>query len=320
MLEPLFLAPVLQDKIWGGTTLASLFGFELPTQTIGEAWCISAHPHGVTQVISPERYRGIELSRLYQECPTLFGEPTTKEFPLLVKLLDAKSDLSVQVHPADDYALYHEQELGKNECWYIVQAQPNAKIVYGHRATSRAEFEQLVAQGKWQELLVEVPVKAGDFFDVPAGTIHAIGAGIVILETQQSSDTTYRVYDYERVDDAGQKRPLHLAKAADVTAYPDFDRTVESIVSMYDGGTVTQLVANDYFTVMKWQVASELLCELNGAYTLATVISGAGELWLDERCYPVQAGQSFILPHGIRRIQLVGDLTIISSHPNNKGE
>ncbi|MBM9832937.1 class I mannose-6-phosphate isomerase, partial [Enterococcus faecalis] len=137
-------------------------------------------------------------------------------FPLLTKILDANDWLSVQVHPDDAYGLEHEGELGKTECWYILHADPGAEIIYGHEAKSREELEDWIKEGCWDKLLTRVPVCTGDFFYVPSGTLHAIGPGIVILETQQSSDTTYRVYDFDRPDDSGQLRPLHIQQSLDV--------------------------------------------------------------------------------------------------------
>ena len=210
MTKPIFLNAVLQEKIWGGTKLNSLFNFTLPSEKTGEAWIISAHPNGISTIKSPAKYAGLGLDELYKAHPELFNGQQLASFPLLIKLLDASDDLSIQVHPDDEYALEHEGEYGKNECWYVVQAEPGAKIVYGHTAMTPEEFAEKIDNEAWSDLFTEIPVKAGDFFDVPSGTIHAIGGGIVILETQQNSDTTYRVYDYKRTDDTGNPRPLHI--------------------------------------------------------------------------------------------------------------
>ena len=220
MTTPIFFNAVLQEKIWGGTKLHSLFNFTLPSDKTGEAWIISAHPNGISTIKSPAEYAGLGLDELYKTHPELFNGQQLASFPVLIKLLDASDDLSIQVHPDDEYALEHEGEYGKNECWYVVQAEPGAKIVYGHTAMTPEEFSEQIDNEAWSELFTEVTVKAGDFFDVPSGTIHAIGGGIVILETQQNSDTTYRVYDYNRTDDAGNPRPLHIQQTKDVTTIP----------------------------------------------------------------------------------------------------
>lgn len=150
------------------------------------------------------------LDELWATHPELFGHSSEPSFPLLTKILDAADDLSVQVHPDDVYGEKNEGELGKTECWYIIHADEGSEIVYGHHAKSKSELKDMIDSGDWEHLLTRIPVQAGDFFFVPSGTVHAIGKGIIILETQQSSDTTYRVYDYDRKDDAGNTRELHI--------------------------------------------------------------------------------------------------------------
>ena len=225
MSEPLFLQSVMQEKIWGGTHLRDVFGYDIPSDHVGEYWAISAHPNGVS-TIKNGRYAGQTLDVLYAEHRELFGNRQEPVFPLLTKILDANDWLSVQVHPDDAYGLEHEGELGKTECWYIIAAEPGAEIIYGHNAKSKEELRQQIESKDWENLLTKVPVKAGDFFYVPSGTMHAIGAGIMVLETQQSSDTTYRVYDFDRKDDQGNLRELHL----------DFEKTADySLFSVLDG-------------------------------------------------------------------------------------
>lgn len=313
-MTPIFLQPVLQEKIWGGNKLHTQFGLELPSQHIGEAWCISAHPHGVSKVVFPEQYKGLGLNELYEQHPALFGNNHPTPFPLLIKILDAKDNLSVQVHPDDAYGLKHEGELGKTECWYIISADEDAKIIYGHHAQSKAEFLDMVAQGDWQNLLVEVPVKAGDFFDVPAGTIHAIGSGCVILETQQNSDTTYRVYDYDRLDDQGQPRDLHIQQSADVTHYPSQTKATTPNITQYEGGQIIHYLTNEFFSVYKWQVEQQLDIHLTADYTLATVIAGEGQLTVNGQHYPLHLADSFILPHGITDITISGHIELMTSN------
>lgn len=316
-LQPIFLKPVLQEKIWGGTKLRTQFNLELPNDSIGEAWCISAHPNGVSNVISPAQYKGLGLDELYAKHPELFGDNHRSTFPLLIKILDANDDLSVQVHPDDAYANKHEGEgeLGKTECWYIISAEPGASIVYGHHAQSREEFEAMVEAGNWDALLRRIEVKAGDFFYVPHGTIHAIGAGIVILETQQNSDTTYRVYDYNRLDNEGNLRDLHLEQSADVTTFPHQDAATELTIHKTEQSTETHLLSNEFFSVYKWQTAGDLTLDLPKAYYLATVIDGSGDLTIAGQTYPLSLADSFILPHGVDEIKLSGTLTIIASNP-----
>lgn len=316
-MQPIFLKPVLQEKIWGGSKLQTQFNLELPNDSIGEAWCISAHPNGVSTVTTPASYQGLGLDELYEKHPELFGEDHPTPFPLLIKILDANDDLSVQVHPDDSYASAHEGqgELGKTECWYIISAEPGASIIYGHHAQSREEFEAMVEDGNWDGLLRRIEVKAGDFFYVPHGTIHAIGAGIVILETQQNSDTTYRVYDYDRRDKQGQLRDLHLKQSADVTQFPHQDAETTLSVQKDEQSSASHLLTNEYFSVYKWQTAGELTIDLPKAYYLVTVIEGSGELILDDQSYPLQLADSFIIPNGVNQINLLGSMTLIASNP-----
>ena len=316
MTTPIFLNAVLQEKIWGGTKLQSLFHFPIPSDKTGEAWIISAHPHGVSTVKSPSPYAGMGLDKLYKQYPELFNGQHLKSFPLLIKLLDAADDLSVQVHPDDAYALSHEGEYGKNECWYVVQAEPGAKIVYGHSAMTKEEFTEKINEEAWSELFTEVPVKAGDFFNVPSGTIHAIGGGIVILETQQNSDTTYRVYDYHRKDNSGNLRPLHIQQTIDVTTIPQSVPTINQQVVTTDTGIRTTFVENKFFTVWKYDIDGDYSDALSSTYHLVTVLDGNGTLTVDGTTYPIEKADSFILPSGTPTLQVNGSVQLIVSQSN----
>ena len=313
-MQPLFMKPVFQEKIWGGSRLKTVFGYDIPSDKIGEDWAISAHPNGES-MIENGPYKGQTLDQLWANEKALFGQPTEDVFPLLIKILDAEDDLSVQVHPDDTYGLKHEGELGKTECWYIIDAQPGAEIIYGHNAQTKEELTTMIQEGRWEDLLTRVPVKKGDFFFVPSGTIHAIGKGIMILETQQSSDTTYRVYDYDRKDDAGQTRELHIQQSIDVTTVPS-NRPENAIVEEKIGdSTVVTYLKTDFFNVYEWQVNGLLSMEKAAPYTLVTVITGEGELIVDEKTYPLTMGTSFILPNQIERWEIKGELKLIASEP-----
>lgn len=313
MAEPLFLKSVLQEKIWGGNRLATEFGYDLPSETTGEYWAISAHPNGVS-VVENGRYAGTPLDVLYATEPALFGHPTEKVFPLLTKILDANDWLSVQVHPDDAYGLEHEGELGKTECWYIISADEGAEIIYGHTAQSREELAQMIAEKNWDDLLTHVPVKAGDFFYVPSGTMHAIGKGIMILETQQSSDTTYRVYDFDRRDDAGNLRDLHIQQSIDVMTIGPVANSYPDKVAVGDI-EVTTYVSNAFFTVYKWQVDGQVDMHQTAPYSLVSVLDGQGHLSVDGKEYALTKGHHFILPNDVTRWRFTGNLEMIVSHP-----
>lgn len=258
-LYPLLLEPVLKDYIWGGRNLETVFGRTLPQDTnIAESWEIAAHPDGESAVANGE-YAGMTLTQLHGKLGLdLIGTRSAwaqerDKFPLLIKLLDANRALSVQVHPRDEYALAHEgNELGKTEMWVILDAEPDAAVIYGVKAgTTPKAFRQAIANGNLEQHLHYVPVQAGDFIDVPAGTLHAILGGILIAEIQQNSNTTYRVYDWNRVGKDGQPRPLHIDKAMDVINFEQVEPSVgeETVVAAEDGVLRSVLVENQYFTV-----------------------------------------------------------------------
>lgn len=314
MSEPLFLQSVMQEKIWGGTKLRDEFGYEIPSDKVGEYWAISAHPHGVS-TIKNGQFAGQGLDKVYAEHRELFGNSSDPVFPLLTKILDANDWLSVQVHPDNHYAMEHEGELGKTECWYVIAADEGAEIIYGHNAKSREELRQQIEKKEWDKLLTKVPVKAGDFFYVPSGTMHAIGSGILILETQQSSDTTYRVYDFDRKDDEGNLRELHLEKSIDVLniGAPANSRPV---TVKADDLMSTLLVASNFFAVYKWEVSGKVNIEKTAAYSLVSVLAGRGVLTVDGETYPIAKGDHFILPSDVKAWTFEGqDLEMIVSHP-----
>ncbi|WP_066172814.1 mannose-6-phosphate isomerase, class I [Bacillus marinisedimentorum] len=314
--QPIFLNPVFKERIWGGTTLRDEFGYSIPSDETGEAWAISAHPNGQSTVRNGQ-HEGASLGELWKTYRhEVFGNASGEVFPLLTKILDANKDLSVQVHPDDTYAKEHENgELGKTECWYIIDCKDDAELIYGHHARTRRELEEMIENGQWGDLLRRVKIKPGDFFYVPSGTIHALGEGTLVLETQQSSDTTYRVYDYDRVGADGQKRELHLAKAIDVTTVPHVDGENDLSVNQMAGGNVTTLVNSEFFTVYKWEVKTELKLSQDKLFMLGSVIAGEGQLTNDAgEASGLKKGDHFILPYGLGDFVIHGELEVIVSH------
>lgn len=314
MKEPLFLNSVLQEKIWGGDHLKE-FGYDLPSDKIGEYWAISAHPHGVSTIASGE-FKGQKLDELYAQHRELFGQSDKEVFPLLTKILDANDWLSVQVHPDDEYGMKHEGELGKTECWYIISAEPGAEIIYGHHAKTREELAEMIKSGDWDHLLSKVAVKTGDFFHVPSGTMHAIGSGIVILETQQSSDTTYRVYDFDRKDADGNLRELHIQQSIDVLTVPG-DKLPKNEVTTehFAEAEITTLVKSDFFDVYKWVIDGNHTFKKSADYTLVSVLDGKGQISVDGKIYPLKKGEHFILPSPVEQWAISGKLEMIASNP-----
>lgn len=309
----LFLEPVFQERIWGGTALKEQFGYEIPSNHTGECWAISAHPNGPSVVKNGE-FKGKTLIELWKEEPSLFGEHHTDVFPLLTKILDANADLSVQVHPDDAYAKVHENgELGKTECWYIIDCKEGAELIFGHNAKSKEEFKAFIEKGEWNELLRKVKIQPGDFFHVPSGTIHAIGEGTVVLETQQSSDTTYRLYDYDRVGQDGQLRELHIDKSISVSTIPHKDAETTPKKSEISGATITKFVESEYFTVYKWAIDGEANFKFE-PFVLASVIDGNGTLTIGTKTYPIKKGDHFIIPANAGEFSIEGQAELIVSH------
>lgn len=209
--------PVYFYKVWGGNSFKRLYNYPT-TENCGEAWGISAHPHG-SSIVKAGPYKGKSLRELYKSERQLFGNYSQPEFPILVKLISASQDLSIQVHPDDQYAKKFNS-LGKDESWYIINTEPNTKINIGHHANSVLELEDAIINDRLTTLLNYFPIKHGDMFYIKAGTIHAICGGTTLLEVQQSSDITFRLYDYNRLHN-GKLRELHIKDALKCIEVPD---------------------------------------------------------------------------------------------------
>ena len=305
----LFLNPVFKEMIWGGNQLAEKFGYEIPSDKTGECWAVSAHPNGDCTVREGE-YAGRKLSELFKEEPELFGNLPLDRFPLLIKIIDAKADLSIQVHPDDAYAKVHENgSLGKTECWYILDCPEDATLVVGHNAGSREELKEMIDQKRWSELIREVPVKKGDFIQINPGTVHAIKGGLMILETQQNSDITYRVYDYDRLSD-GKPRELHVQQSIDVITVPA-PSAEDSVSHAADlpANTMNELIACDYYKVYKLTVTEPVSFEQEHPFLIMSVIEGEGLV----NGQMIRKGDHFILPSGFGKVELQGDMTLIAS-------
>jgi len=305
----LFLKPVFKQMIWGGDRLGSEFPYEIPGNNTGECWAVSAHPNGdctVTEGI----YEGKTLSQLWKEEPGLFGNTNLDRFPLLIKIIDAKDDLSIQVHPDDTYAGKNENgSLGKTECWYILDCPEDAALVIGHNAASKEELASMIQDGKWNELIREIPVKKGDFLQIDPGTVHAIKGGLMILETQQNSDVTYRVYDYDRMTD-GKPRELHIDKSIDVITVPakPVEESVVDVSGLSDN-TMNLLISCDYYKVWKCNVTAPMSFEQTEPFMIVSVIAGDGLM----NGQLIKKGDHFILPNGYGKVDLQGNMEIIAS-------
>ncbi|RBW68861.1 mannose-6-phosphate isomerase, class I [Bacillus taeanensis] len=312
--EPIFLKSVFKERIWGGTALKEKFGYHIPSDETGECWGISAHQNGPCEILNGA-LKGKTLDQVWDSHRELFANEEGEEFPLLVKILDANNDLSVQVHPDDHYAREVEgEQYGKTECWYIIDCEEGAELIYGHHAKSKEEFEQMVADGRWDDLLRKVQVQPGDFVYVPSGTIHAIGKGIMILETQQSSDTTYRVYDYDRPDAEGNTRELHIEKSIEVSTIPHQDASFEVVEDVREGLRSKKLIQENYFTVYHWTLDGDVTEKNENNYLLMSVLDGEGELLVCDQTYSFKKGDHFIVPATMTDYKLRGKAAFITSH------
>ena len=305
--EPIFLEPVFQEKIWGGDRLRTSFGYDIPSGHTGECWAISGHPGGDCRI---KGRSGQTLGGLWREERALFGGLAGEGFPLLVKLLDAREDLSIQVPPDDSYARLHENGAsGKTECWYILDCDPDATIIIGHHARSPRELREMVEGKRWGELLREVPVRPGDFFQIDPGCVHSIRGGTLLLETQQSSDVTYRFYDYDRLS-GGRPRPLHIEESLAVTQSPFRPRELRPQTRREGDALVTELVRCPCYTVYRAVLDGRWQRDWDAPFVNISVLDGRGAL----DGTPVERGDHLLLPAGYGTMTLEGRLELICSH------
>jgi beta-glucosidase len=309
MREMLILEPVFKECVWGGERLVKEFPYDVQGDHIGECWAVSAHPNGDC-VVKEGTYAGMTLSALYAEHRELFGDIDAKEFPLLVKIIDAAQNLSIQVHPDDAYAQAKEGcPYGKTECWYIMDCDEPASLIIGHNAKTKAELEQLVAENRYDELIREVPVKKGDFLQIDPGTVHAIKGGFLILETQQSSDITYRVYDYGRLVD-GKPRQLHVQQSLDVINVPDeADQKALSHAADLAENKMHLLADCPYYRVWKLCVNGTFTIEQNEPFLILSVLEGSGTI----AGRKVEKGANLMLPAGYGEVVMEGEMELILS-------
>ncbi len=294
-----FLSPLYKHRIWGGNKLCG------DDQT-GEGWMISALRGAESPVVGTD----LTLKKLYDARRDLFGGCKAEEFPLLVKLIDAAADLSIQVHPDDTYAQEKEGlPFGKTECWYILDCPKDAELIIGHNARTREEFTGLISEGRYRELLRRVPIQKGDFIEIEPGTLHAITGGVMLLEVQQASDITYRLYDYDRLEN-GQKRPLHTEKAIATVTVPGNGVEVISTAD-YAQNKLHTLIHCRYYAVYKAVVTSQLSFTTEAAYMLACVLHGSGHI----NGVSIREKDFFLIPSGIKEINVTGNCEVVFVTP-----
>ncbi len=306
------IAPYFEERMWGGNRLREEFGYVTDVDPVGEAYNVVALPgHADCPVVG----EGITLSQLYAQQPDWFL-CDTQQLPIRVNILDPTADLSVQLHPGDEYALAHDGSRGKPEAWVILDAPAGGYIEYGHHAATKEEFAQLVEQGDYKRLLKYLPAKKDWFIDIPAGTLHAIGKNVLTYNISRNADLTYRLYDYNRVNPkTGTTRPLHVKKVLDNVNVPDntvgfvwFEPTLEQ------GCRVTRYWDEPgLYTLLRLQVENHGVYEQE-RFAFYTVVEGRGTIG---GC-PVKKGDTVLIPHGFGQVELAGNLDVFVATYRNK--
>ncbi|MGN0693062.1 MAG: type I phosphomannose isomerase catalytic subunit [Oscillospiraceae bacterium] len=313
-MYPMLLKPAFKDYIWGGTRLRDDFGKDCDYDKVAESWELSCHKDGQSTIANGE-FAGLTLSEYIEKAGrSVLGTDCEKfeNFPILIKLIDAKDNLSVQVHPDNDYAMRVEGEYGKTEMWYVVDCDEGATLLYGFKhEISKDEFARRIADNTLLEVTNAVPVKKGDVFFIQSGTLHAIGKGILIAEIQQNSNTTYRIYDYGRVGKDGKPRELHVEKAKDVTNLCPAKAYPETPVEKHDGFNIKLLSSCEYFTTYRVNVDTKAEFEadeksFNSILVLegSPVISGNGTV-------NAKKGDSIFIGAGSGKYTVEGKCTVI---------
>ena len=315
MSYPMKLVPATVEAVWGGTRLMSnKWNKKGLGSNIAESWELACHEKGESVVVNGD-FSSRKLSGVLEEHPEFLGVKGREFsfFPILVKLIDSKSNLSIQVHPDDEYALREEGEYGKTEMWYIVDAKKGSGVYCGFKEPiSKEQMEKALKDGNITDYLNFIEVQKGDCLFIPSGTVHAICGGILLCEVQQNSSITYRLYDYDRVDDKGNKRQLHIDKALAVSDTAKVVKANENSVRV-DDNTV-MLASCKYFT------ASEITCEEEYAFDVdessfvsLTVVDGSGAIMAGGNCISLDLGDTVFLPAGLGKVDLYGNLKAISA-------
>lgn len=304
--RPLLLRPAGKDYLWGGSRLNDDFEKNIPLSPLAETWECSTHPDGQS-IVAGGTFDGQTLAAVLETHPEYLGlrHRGEKTLPILIKLIDAKKDLSVQVHPGDAYARKYENgQLGKTEMWYVLDAKPDTKLVYGLRQDCTKEaLRRAIADGTVMKYLQKVPVFKDDIFFIPPGTIHAIGAGALVAEIQESSNLTYRLYDYDRTDKNGRKRPLHIEKALDVADLRGSPEPRQPLrVLKYRQGVASELLSRcKYFEVSRMLVNTERRQKVEYradelAFRVLLCVGGCGTISYPGGVLPFYKGDCMFVP------------------------
>lgn len=317
-MKILKLTPAVKDYIWGGTRLSKEYDIVSFADRQAEAWVLSCHQAGHS-IIENGEYKGRTLDDvLKNEGKKFLGTNCGKfsDFPILIKLIDAKDNLSVQVHPDDKYALENEGEYGKTEAWYIVDCDEGAEIIYGFKEDVTSEqFRKSIEDNTLLDYVNRVKVKKGDIFFIEAGTLHAICKGILLAEVQQNSNTTYRVYDYGRLQD-GKPRELHIEKAIDVTSTKAIPADGKPLgeKEQKDGYKETLLCSCDLFTVKRLEVEEKAVINADEkSFVSLVALEGNGVIMHEDTCVTLYKGESVFIPAGMGECEILGAVTLIET-------
>ena len=319
MKYPMLLEAPLKNYIWGGTRLKTEYGRTTDFEVIAESWELSCHEDGESVILNGA-FSGKALSAVVEQKPDFAGENSKKfkKFPLLVKLIDANDKLSVQVHPNDEYAYKNENgEYGKTEVWYIVDAVPDAKLIYGlKKDVTKQEFSEAIKDEKLADILNFVPVKKDDVFFIPSGLIHAICEGILICEIQQNSNTTYRAYDWGRRDKNGNSRELHIEHVVNVSKLTAESSTVDFALKKEKiGNNIYGVISEcEYFKAYKYDIFDKIELECDGkSFHTLTFISGQGNIEYNGDSFEFSKGKTYFIPADLGKYLINGKCEFILS-------
>lgn len=318
-MYPIKLKPAFKDYLWGGTRLRDDFGKDCNFDKIAESWELSCHKDG-NSVVADGEFAGLTLAQyIEKEGKSVLGTNCEKfeNFPILIKLIDAKDNLSVQVHPNNEYAQRVEGEYGKTEMWYVVDCDEGASLLYGFKHNiTKEEFRERIENNTLLEVTNSVPVKKGDVFFIEAGTLHAIGKGILIAEIQQNSNTTYRIYDYGRVGADGKPRQLHIDKAVDVTNLCPAKPYPQSEPVDMGGWTKKRLAKCEYFTVDVINVDTSAALEADKSSFVNILVLDGGCVLSSEGndAVELKKGDSVFIPAGLGKFELTGKCSAVMTH------
>ena len=310
-MEPIFFKPLYKNVIWGGDNISKIFNRNITGNDIGESWELSAHPSGLSEIENTS-YKEKNLLELFDNKSLrkdIFGNHCIEleKFPILIKFIDAEKNLSIQVHPGDEYASIYENDSGKTEVWYIIDCKDDTKIVYGFKDTVTDKNLQETINNI-EENVKYVTVHKGDFISIPSGTIHAIMEGIILLEVQQSSDVTYRVYDWNRLDKNGNPRELHLKKAIDV-----IDLSNNSKICNYEKIDANlNIYKSKLFNIDMIKVEGEMNEISNeDSFYAYVVIEGKGSIKTNNYYRELEKGTTFLIPATLGEFSLTGNMKLM---------